>query len=102
MKTPFDKLSASFDYQVAFAALGVKRDDFTSSKIECDDRQGVLRITMDPMGDVYLIVDRTKQSTLGQASFRCRTHGGGGHHERTRKALLMLAVAMREDAEEDR
>lgn len=107
MKTPFDRLSKSFDYQVAFAALGATAEEFPTAKIECDDRQGVLRITLDPMGDVHLCVNRTPQSTLGSPSFRCRTKGGGGNHERTRKALLMLAllmlaVAMKEDTEEDR
>lgn len=102
MSTPFDKLSASFNYQVAFDALMATRNGFATSKLDCDDQQGVLRVTADMMGDLHMSITPTLQSTLGQASFRCRTKGGGGNHERTRKALLMLAAAMKEDAEEDR
>lgn len=101
MSTPFEKLSASFDYQVAFAALGASQGEkHAFTDLPCDDRQGVLHVTLSVDGDMHVSVSPTEQSTLGQASFRCRTFGGGGNHERTRKALLMLAVAMREDAEE--
>lgn len=99
LKSSFDRLSRSFDYQTAFAFLGASYNAHTFTRLECDDGQGVLHVTLSLDGDMHVSVSPTVQSTLGQASFRCRTFAGGGHHEKTRKALIMLAVAMKEDAE---
>jgi hypothetical protein len=56
-------------------------------------QEGNIIVTVDKMGDVYLMVDKAMQS------LRFRTHGGGGMSLRVRNALLILAEAIRLDNE---
>ncbi len=58
--------------------------------------QGTLRIIFDRMGDAHVIATGTN----GLVMLRFRTSGGGGVSLNTRKALLILAEAIRKDNEE--
>lgn len=58
--------------------------------------QGTPRIVFDRMGDAHVIA----AGTTGLAVLRFRTSGGGGVSLNTRKALLILAEAIRMDNEQ--
>lgn len=61
---------------------------------DCDgDRTDMVVVTLDPFGDVYL-------STEQPGCKRFRTFSGGGNSHRVRRALLILAEAIRLDNEE--
>jgi len=88
----FDKVTEGFNYQEMFAKMG---ED--PVRLLCDDRNGELMVMLAVDGDMHLAVYPASQTQL-QPGFRARTYGGGGRHERVRKALMILAVAMLEDA----
>lgn len=89
-----------------------------SYEFPCDDNGAdgacYFRVMVANDGDVHLMATeqlerRVKDSATGETlgpiyhsfpSVRCRTHGGGGQHPRTRQALLWLADAIRRDNEE--
>lgn len=49
-------------------------------------------------GDMHLFLDaHPRGDSLGCPSFRARTWAGGGRMERVRVALLLLALAIKED-----
>jgi hypothetical protein len=55
--------------------------------------KGKIRVTIDKMGDVWVGIDHLP-------SLRFRTPGGGGMSQRTRNALLILALAIKLDNEQ--
>lgn len=68
----------------------------------CDDREGVLTVTVALDGDLHLWVKSTPQTTMKfSPSFRARTVGGGGRNQRIRDALMLLALAINEDVEQN-
>jgi hypothetical protein len=70
-------------------------------QVECDDREGTLAVVIDHQGDAHLKVWPTERTTYGMSpTFRARTFAGGGRNERTRIALILLALAIKEDGEE--
>jgi hypothetical protein len=87
----FDEVTKGFNYQKMFAKMGDKQ-----VRLPCDDRNGELAVMLAVDGDMHLAVYPASQTQL-QPGFRARTYGGGGRHERVRKALMILAVAMIED-----
>jgi hypothetical protein len=61
---------------------------------DCDgDTADTVLVTLDPFGDVYA-------STTKPGFKRFRAPGGGGNSQRVRRALLILAEAIRLDNEE--
>ena len=56
---------------------------------------GSINITLDPMGDVHLLLEPNLSHF--NRNLRFRTPGGGGQSERVRTALLILAEAIRLD-----
>jgi hypothetical protein len=92
----FDRL-VTMDWQALWEV--VETMEFTN--IECDDAEGWLSVCASCDGDLHLSVyPNEKGSRIGSPSFRARTYDGGGRHERVRQALLLLAVAIKEDQEE--
>lgn len=61
-----------------------------------DDQTQYLSLAIDPMGDVHINVPLGPWRIL-----RYRTPGGGGQSERVRKALIILAEAIRRDNEKN-
>lgn len=67
---------------------------------ECDDGQGVLDIVCTFDGDLHLFVSpHPRMNIIGNPSFRARTYFGGGKQERVRRALILLALAIKEDTD---
>ncbi len=66
------------------------RDDYDGTK------KGHVMVQINQFGDIYIATDRKP----GQFS-RFRTSGGGGHSLRVRNALMLLALAIKLDNEED-
>jgi hypothetical protein len=63
----------------------------TRTQDDCDgDLKGAISVTIMPDGDVHL-------RFLKPGSKRFRTFAGGGESQRTRRALVILAEAMRLD-----
>lgn len=69
--------------------------------VECDDAESYMHVALSCDGDVHLMLDRGRNQYGFQPTFRSRTFGGGGRNHRVRKALLMLALAIEEDNEEN-
>ena len=71
-------------------------------KTDCDDGQGTLGVCCSVDGDMYLSLrDHPRMDTPRNPSFRARTFQGGGRQDRTRIALMLLAIAIQEDEEID-
>ena len=69
-------------------------------EVDCDDGQGILVVTPALDGDLHVWLDEHERAdSIGDKSYRARTFAGGGRNERVRKALLMLALAIKEDAD---
>lgn len=72
------------------------RTTYARTHDDTDGEDGqFMSVLFDEMGDAY--VDKVSSNPF---SLRFRTHGGGGHSLKTRKALLILAEAIRQDNEE--
>lgn len=101
-KTPFEKLTKGFNYQNVYQALEIrstKDNPHHSQSLRCDDGQGLLSVTLAVDSDVHASVTALPSSDFEfMPSFRCRTYAGGGRNEKTRMALLILMLAMKEDA----
>lgn len=69
-----------------------RRHDDTDGR---NDPSQYLSLEIDTWGDVHMYVPPGKQRTL-----RFRMPGGGGQSERVRKALVILAEAIRRDNDE--
>jgi hypothetical protein len=66
--------------------------------VECDDAQGIITVICAPDGDLHLMMDdHERMDCKGDPGFRVRTYFGGGNKERVRRALLLLALAIKED-----
>jgi hypothetical protein len=85
-------------YHLAFAHVN-STDVY---RIECDDGAGVLSVCLGVDGDMHATVypgPRAEElGHFGSPGYRARTHTGGGRCERVRKALLLLALAIKADA----
>lgn len=95
MKSTFDGL-VKMQWEKVWAA--VKPNEWQS--FSCDDAEGNLNIVIDPMGDVHMHLLPGRQMTGGFPTIRARTWGGGGRSERVRCALILLALAIKEDRKE--
>ena len=91
----FDEL-VNMDYEKVWTV--VNKD--TRFVIECDDREGLMQVCMGMDGDMHVFINGTEMTTM-LPSFRARTIGGGGHNQKVRKALLLLAIAISEDEAEN-
>ena len=67
---------------------------------ECDDAESYMQLVASNDGDMFLTLDRGRNQHCMHPSFRARTFCGGGHHDRVRLALAMLALAIAEDCEQ--
>ena len=72
---------------------------FDLHKIECDDREGLMTVGASCDGDLHLALYPTEGGIHMRPSFRARTFLGGGHNRRVRTALMLLALAIKEDSE---
>ena len=73
-----------------------------SYRSECDDGQGILNVVSSLDGDMHLfLTPHSRADDPYSQSFRARTWCGGGRNERTRVALMLLAIAIQEDEELD-
>lgn len=71
-----------------------------SYSVDCDDAQGSITVICARDGDLHLMMDdHERMDSKGNPGFRARTYGGGGRNERVRRALLLLALAIKEDAD---
>ena len=84
---------------IDWATIWSKVRPETQYSAECDDAEGYLNVIVSREGDVFLTIDRGANQAGMHPSFRSRTHGGGGHKEKIRQALLILAMAIIEDEE---
>lgn len=85
--------------KIDWASLWESIGTMNSHEVECDDREGVITVMSDSMGDLRLWLSEGSQPSTGIPSFRARTFGGGGRNERVRIALALLALAITEDVE---
>lgn len=87
----FDRLTKGFPYSEAYAIIG----DREVHEFLCDDRCGVLTVTVGPDGDLWAgMHEGDSDCHFGPPGVRARTYSGGGRSERVRQALMLLAVAM--------
>ena len=92
-----------FDQQVFmdWPAVWARLNSEMAPVAESDDGEGTLCVREDASGDMHLVVYPGLNQRAILPSFRARTKVGGGHHERIRTALALLALAIVEDTEED-
>lgn len=95
MKSTFDSL-VKLQWETILSAI--RPDEWQS--FSCDDAEGQLNIVIDNMGDVHLHILPGQQMLGSSPSIRARTFGGGGRSERVRCALILLALAIKEDRKE--
>lgn len=74
----------------------LKTDEFYTRTHDDHDgtSTGKLNVSVDQMGDVWLLVDPPDGFSK---TLRFRTYGGGGNSMRVRNALMILAEAIRLD-----
>lgn len=102
MKTPPTSAQSAFDRMVKidwatlWSAIGTNH----LHQLECDDAEGFLNVGASRDGDMHLSLDKGRLQHGFSPSFRARTHQGGGRHERTRKAMALLALAVLADKQE--
>ena len=95
-QSAFDRM-VKIDWASLWSAIGTNH----LHQIECDDAEGFLNVGASRDGDMHLSLDGGRLQHGPSPSFRARTHQGGGRHERTRKALALLALAMLADKQEN-
>jgi len=84
---------------IEWGRLWERLNSSESYEVECDDRCGIMRVLISSDGDLHLSMSPSHNTTLGVPTFRARTSVGGGNHLRVRKALMLLALAIKEDIE---
>jgi hypothetical protein len=81
-------------------------DTRTIYRAECDDVGGLLDVSISPDGDVHVMMHDHPRAEecgghFGSPAFRARTYIGGGHQYKVREALIMLALAIKEETKHD-
>jgi len=96
MDSLFDKIIGNFSHnQEVWNKIGTR----IMHSCECDDAEGFLKVGASPDGDLHLSVSPHPNALGMHYGFRARTYLGGGRNERVRKALMLLALAIKEDSE---
>lgn len=73
--------------------------DRVRHSFRCDDRCGVLTVLAGPDGDMWAGMDKGDSDChFGPPGIRARTYIGGGRSERVRRALMLLALAIKADS----
>lgn len=90
----FDEATGNFDFHAIFEKIGTQQ----MHRCECDDADGVLTVGASLDGDMWLALYEHPRQLSMLPGFRARTWQGGGRKERVRKALMLLALAVVEDA----
>lgn len=90
----FDKITAKLPFPEMWEHVG----DRQGHEFRCDDRCGVLVVLAGPDGDMHAgIQPGDSDCHFGSPGIRARTHTGGGRSERVRRALMLLALAIKAD-----
>lgn len=78
----------------------IKHND-CHTRIEDDSSEGMLSVGMTVDGDMWIKTDPPKEVFRTMLRFRVG-FGGGGQSERVRKALLVLAMAIKAENDDER
>lgn len=90
----FDKITRNFPSTEIWEHVG----DRVAHDFKCDDRLGILTVSAGPDGDLHAwISEGDNEQRFGPPAIRARTYGGGGNSERVRRALMLLALAIKAD-----
>lgn len=94
-KSAFDSMVKP-DWPAIWQKIGTRKAHIA----ECDDGESLLYVVASCDGDLHITLERGRKQLNCHPSFRARTSGGGGHKEKVRIALAMLALAITEDCQE--
>jgi len=92
-----DKVLASVDWEEAWKEVGTSD---SQTRKEDDSYSGSITVVFSVDGDAWIGFNPDPEE-FSHRSFRFRTSGGGGRSLRVRKALMVLAMAIKADNEDD-
>lgn len=91
----FDKIARNLPSIEIWEHVG----DREAHNFRCDDRLGILTVSAGPDGDLHAwMSEGDNEQCYGPPTIRARTYSGGGNSERVRRALMLLALAIKADS----